>query len=165
MIAFWVVAPCSLVEVQRRFRDASCLHHQDDDPLYISVTSILQLNLIRRRNRWFCLILSFICFLLRLFNDSFKTHRSRCQMWRWLFVNENLGRMLKKSWPVLSTITSIAWKHTYIHSIALDRAFSFPYGFHDRYFRCGVIRTTMNLILATWYDHQGHLLAKPADTT
>jgi hypothetical protein len=25
---FWVVAPCSLVEVYRRFRGACCLHHQ-----------------------------------------------------------------------------------------------------------------------------------------
>jgi hypothetical protein len=25
---FWVVVPCSLVEVYRRFRDACCLHHQ-----------------------------------------------------------------------------------------------------------------------------------------
>jgi len=29
---FWDAAPCSLVEVDRRFRDAYCLHHQDDDP-------------------------------------------------------------------------------------------------------------------------------------
>jgi hypothetical protein len=31
MAVFWVVAPCSLVEVNRRFRDACCLHHQGDD--------------------------------------------------------------------------------------------------------------------------------------
>jgi hypothetical protein len=28
---FWVVAPCSVVEVYQRFRDAYCLHHQGDD--------------------------------------------------------------------------------------------------------------------------------------
>jgi hypothetical protein len=28
---FWVVAPCSLVEVYQRFRGPSCLHHQGDD--------------------------------------------------------------------------------------------------------------------------------------
>jgi hypothetical protein len=27
MAVFWVVAPCSLVEVYRRFRGACCLHH------------------------------------------------------------------------------------------------------------------------------------------
>jgi hypothetical protein len=27
---FWVVAPCSLVEVYQRFRDPCCLHHQGD---------------------------------------------------------------------------------------------------------------------------------------
>jgi hypothetical protein len=30
MTVFWYVAPCSLVEIYRRFRDAYCLHHQDD---------------------------------------------------------------------------------------------------------------------------------------
>jgi hypothetical protein len=28
MAVFWVVAPCILVEVDRRFRDVRCLHHQ-----------------------------------------------------------------------------------------------------------------------------------------
>jgi hypothetical protein len=30
MAVFWVVAPCDLVEVYRRFRGASCLHYQGD---------------------------------------------------------------------------------------------------------------------------------------
>jgi hypothetical protein len=28
MTLFWVVAPCSLVEVYQRFRGPCCLHHQ-----------------------------------------------------------------------------------------------------------------------------------------
>jgi hypothetical protein len=28
MTVFWVVAPCSLVEVYQRFRGPCCLHHQ-----------------------------------------------------------------------------------------------------------------------------------------
>jgi hypothetical protein len=28
MAVFWVVAPCSLVEVYQRFRGTCCLHHQ-----------------------------------------------------------------------------------------------------------------------------------------
>jgi hypothetical protein len=31
MAVFWDVAPCSLVEVYRRFRGACCLHHQGDE--------------------------------------------------------------------------------------------------------------------------------------
>jgi hypothetical protein len=31
MAVYRVVAPCSLVEVYRRFRGACCLHHQGDD--------------------------------------------------------------------------------------------------------------------------------------
>jgi hypothetical protein len=31
MAVFWVVAPCSLVEVYQRFRGPSCLHHQGDE--------------------------------------------------------------------------------------------------------------------------------------
>jgi hypothetical protein len=30
MVVFWVVAPCSLVEVHQRFRGSCCLHHQGD---------------------------------------------------------------------------------------------------------------------------------------
>jgi hypothetical protein len=31
MAVFWVVAPCRLVEVYRRFRGLYCLHHQGDE--------------------------------------------------------------------------------------------------------------------------------------
>jgi hypothetical protein len=31
MVLFWVIMPCSLVEVFRRFRGACCLHHQGDE--------------------------------------------------------------------------------------------------------------------------------------
>jgi hypothetical protein len=31
MAVFWVVEPCSLIEVYRRFKGAFCLHHQGDD--------------------------------------------------------------------------------------------------------------------------------------
>jgi hypothetical protein len=31
MAVFWFVAPCSLVEVHRRFRGTCCLHHRPDD--------------------------------------------------------------------------------------------------------------------------------------
>jgi hypothetical protein len=32
MTVFWDVAPCSLVEIDRSFRGAYCLHHQGDRP-------------------------------------------------------------------------------------------------------------------------------------
>jgi hypothetical protein len=31
MNVFWVVVPCSPVEVYRRFRGDCCVHHQDDE--------------------------------------------------------------------------------------------------------------------------------------
>jgi hypothetical protein len=31
MAVFWVVAPCSLVEVHQSFRGPCCLHHQGDE--------------------------------------------------------------------------------------------------------------------------------------
>jgi hypothetical protein len=31
MAVFWVVAPCSLLEVYRRFTGVCCLHHQSDE--------------------------------------------------------------------------------------------------------------------------------------
>jgi hypothetical protein len=33
MAVFWVVAPCSLVEVYQRFRGTCCLHHQGYRPM------------------------------------------------------------------------------------------------------------------------------------
>jgi hypothetical protein len=39
MAVFWVVAPCSLVEVYRRFRDVCCLHHQGDESVNFYETS------------------------------------------------------------------------------------------------------------------------------
>jgi hypothetical protein len=32
MAVFWVVVPCSLVDVYRRLRGTCCLHHQGDRP-------------------------------------------------------------------------------------------------------------------------------------
>jgi hypothetical protein len=39
MAVFWVAAPCSLVEVHRRFRHAYCLHHQGDESLVSDQTT------------------------------------------------------------------------------------------------------------------------------
>jgi hypothetical protein len=33
MAVFWVVAPCSLVQIHQRFRGPCCLHHQGHEPL------------------------------------------------------------------------------------------------------------------------------------
>jgi hypothetical protein len=34
---FWDVAPCSQVDVDRRFRGAYCLHHQGDDGTSVNI--------------------------------------------------------------------------------------------------------------------------------
>jgi hypothetical protein len=47
MAVFWVVAPCSRVEVYRRFREACCLHHQSYLIMEAS-TSETSVNIIRR---------------------------------------------------------------------------------------------------------------------
>jgi hypothetical protein len=44
MAVFWVVAPCSLVEVYQRFRGPCCLHYQGDESLiHISTVSAPEL--------------------------------------------------------------------------------------------------------------------------
>jgi hypothetical protein len=40
MAVFWVVAPCSLVEVYWRFRDPCCLHHQGDSSRFIALMTV-----------------------------------------------------------------------------------------------------------------------------
>jgi hypothetical protein len=42
MTAFWDIAPCSLVEVDRRFRGAYCLHHQDDELIALMIIAPLK---------------------------------------------------------------------------------------------------------------------------
>jgi hypothetical protein len=38
--AFWDIASCSLVEVDRSFRGAYCLHHQGNDDCFILFTAL-----------------------------------------------------------------------------------------------------------------------------
>jgi hypothetical protein len=40
MAVFWVVTPCSLVEVYRRFRGPCCLHHQGNGKLLPDYTAL-----------------------------------------------------------------------------------------------------------------------------
>jgi hypothetical protein len=42
MAVFWDVAPCSLVEVYRRFRDACCLHYQSEIALMMEAASTFE---------------------------------------------------------------------------------------------------------------------------
>jgi hypothetical protein len=42
MAVFWVVAPCSLVEVYQRFRGPWCLHHQGDIATAIFYNALFQ---------------------------------------------------------------------------------------------------------------------------
>jgi hypothetical protein len=44
MIVFWVVAPCSLVEVYQRSRGVCCLHHQGDRGVITQKTVIFLTN-------------------------------------------------------------------------------------------------------------------------
>jgi hypothetical protein len=41
MAVFRVAAPCSPVEVYRRFRGACCVHHQGDILCYIGLSALL----------------------------------------------------------------------------------------------------------------------------
>jgi hypothetical protein len=56
MAVFWVVAPCSLVEVYQRFRGPCCLHHQGDALTRLhgaatQKTAIFILTAVRTSNR------------------------------------------------------------------------------------------------------------------
>jgi hypothetical protein len=46
---FWVVAPCSLVEVNQHFKGAFCLHHQGDHP-HVEAASTSETSVTWRNN-------------------------------------------------------------------------------------------------------------------
>jgi hypothetical protein len=52
MAVFWDIAPCSLVEVDRRFRCAYCLHHQGDDrrSTYTTIHDTISQKAVRDRS-------------------------------------------------------------------------------------------------------------------
>jgi hypothetical protein len=47
---FWVVEPCSLVEVSQRFRDPCCLHHQGERPDDGAAETLVNFYQTTRRN-------------------------------------------------------------------------------------------------------------------
>jgi hypothetical protein len=51
MTVFWIVEPCSLVQVYRRFRGAYCLYHQDDQEVNTSEMSVNFYQTTRRNIR------------------------------------------------------------------------------------------------------------------
>jgi hypothetical protein len=52
MTGLWDMAPCSLVEEDRRFRRANCLHHQDNRPDDGGSTPLWIICLVLRDRRW-----------------------------------------------------------------------------------------------------------------
>jgi hypothetical protein len=51
MAVFWIVAPCSLVEVYRRFRGPCCLHHQVALMMEAASTSEMSVNFYQTTRR------------------------------------------------------------------------------------------------------------------
>jgi hypothetical protein len=54
MAVFWVVAPCSLVEVYQRFRGPCCLHHQGDECKYTVKKIAMLINIKAGERRHHC---------------------------------------------------------------------------------------------------------------
>jgi hypothetical protein len=69
MVLFWVVGPCSLVEVYQRFRGPCCLHHQGDSTRLHGATTrktaIFILTAVRTWNLTEIGTRSFSCLILK----------------------------------------------------------------------------------------------------
>jgi hypothetical protein len=52
MAVFWVVAPCSLVEVYQRFREPCCLHHQDNEALMMEAARTSETSVNFYQTTW-----------------------------------------------------------------------------------------------------------------
>jgi hypothetical protein len=78
MVVFWVVAPCSLVEVYQRFRGPCCLHNQGPDEDSHLRTHVRTSN-PTQPSIWF----SVLCFCCRVWSRSevFLWEASGCPRW------------------------------------------------------------------------------------
>jgi hypothetical protein len=63
MAVFWVVAPCSLVEVYQRFRGPCCLHHQGYEWFIATTqnTAIFILTAVRTSNPTSSFVILLVC--------------------------------------------------------------------------------------------------------
>jgi hypothetical protein len=57
MTVLWDVAPCSLVEICRRFKSAYCLHHQDTSKMSVDIYETTRRNItedshLQTSNKW-----------------------------------------------------------------------------------------------------------------
>jgi hypothetical protein len=92
MIAFWGRAPCSLVEVDQRFRGANCLHHQCDDGgskhlwnvcqlrdygavsqkgIIFKLAALRTLNLLSYISFGYCAVVTSICLLTKTLRQTY----------------------------------------------------------------------------------------------
>jgi hypothetical protein len=73
--AFWDIAPCILVEIDRRFRGAYCLHHQGDESSYclmMGAVRISETSVYFNETTWRCIPES--CNLHSRRHENFKYH-------------------------------------------------------------------------------------------
>jgi hypothetical protein len=47
MAVFWDVAPCSLVEIDRRFRSSCYIHHQGQHSMFIFIVSVRTVGIVK----------------------------------------------------------------------------------------------------------------------
>jgi hypothetical protein len=96
MVAFWNIAPCSLVEVDWRFRSAYCCYHQGDE-LLLSNSSVkfYETACCNNTYEYDCLLLfaDLLHFNLELFIPRTLTTR-----WVWMFFHVLLYLRNSNSW-------------------------------------------------------------------
>jgi hypothetical protein len=90
---FWDVAPCSLVETDRRFRGAYCLHHQGDDLPHI-IPEDSHLHTRHRKN--------------------LKSHHMRTQHWNAFDARTQKIKIPERSGSTLLEISRLWNKHPFL---------------------------------------------------
>jgi hypothetical protein len=91
MTVFWGVAPFSLVEIDRCFRGACCLHHQGNEiSTSIAASSIYNYQRVSRFSLKKSLIISACSIGLKFLNDNIPLQYIRILLWTTLpyFIND-----------------------------------------------------------------------------
>jgi hypothetical protein len=118
MAVFWVVRPCSLVEIYQRFRGPCCLHHHPEDSHLQSMSGLLLHTLSTQYWAW--ILRSVVCSWRIL---KIKWSLLLCRRSLTTLIRTFITSLTSKSWIIIIIIIQLI-KHmcfSFVFTLAIQR--------------------------------------------